>query len=106
MPNTSSANDTVVTVNGSTITDVHHNVWTLDNGQVEVNGVVDPTTANVIELAYVNGQVWQRNASNLWWPKSSPDASWLPAYGTPVSPLFFSTSPVSANDTAATVPGQ
>ncbi len=106
MSNTLSANDTVVTINGGTITDASGNHWTLDNGQVQVNGVVDLTTANVIELAYVNGRIWQKNASNLWWAKSNPGGHWLPTYGTLVSPLFASTSPVSANDTVATAVGQ
>ena len=43
-------------------------------GQVAVNGTADTTTANVTELAYVNGEVWQENASNLWWGKTSPTA--------------------------------
>ncbi|PPQ29173.1 hypothetical protein CCS01_22555 [Rhodopila globiformis] len=106
MPSTPSANGTVVTANGGTITDTHYNNWTLSNGQVAVNGVVDPTTANVIELAYVNGSVWQENAGDLWWAKSSPGGTWLPANGTPVSPLFVSIGPISANDTVATAPGQ
>ncbi len=46
------------------------------------------------ELAYVNGTVWQENASNLWWGKTSPTAAWGPGAGTATDPL-----PVSANDT-------
>ena len=99
MPDTLSANNTVVTLDGGTITDASDNVWTLSNGQVQVNCVVDPTTADVIKLAYVNGQVWQENADNLWWAKSSPDDAWSPPYGTPVSPV-----PASANYTLATGP--
>ena len=99
MPDTPSANNTLVTLNGGAIIDASDNLWTLSNGQIQVNGVVDPTTANVIKLAYVNGQVWQENADNLWWAKSSPCDAWSPAYGTPVSPV-----PASANDTAAGAP--
>ena len=57
-------------------------------GQVAVNGTTDTTTANVTELAYVNGKVWQENASNLWWGKDQPHrrlGARLP--GTATSPL-------------------
>ncbi len=95
-----SANDTVVKA-GSTaaITDASGNTWTIDNAQVAVNGAVDTTTANVTELAYVNGEVWQENASKLWWGKTSPSAAWSPAAGTTTSPLPASAPKPSANDT-------
>jgi hypothetical protein len=41
----------------------------------------------VIELAYVNGQIWQENSSGLWWEKSRPVDSWQPASGTPTNPV-------------------
>ncbi|HEX2943314.1 MAG TPA: hypothetical protein VHO91_19835, partial [Rhodopila sp.] len=64
------------------------NKWTIQaNGQIAVNGVTDTTTANVTELAYVNGEVWQENTSNLWWGKTSPTAAWSPDAGTATSPL-------------------
>ena len=88
---TPSANDTVVTtVAGSstaTITDASGNVWAVANGLVTVNGVVDPTTADVIELAYVNGKVWQENASDLWWAKTPPSGHWAPENGTSRNPV-------------------
>jgi hypothetical protein len=106
MATTPTANATVVTKNGGTIVDGSSNVWTLYNGQIEVNGVIDPTTANVMELAYINGRVWQENIGDLWWGKTSPVGAWLPGAGTPVSPLLVSALPVSANDTVAIHPGQ
>jgi hypothetical protein len=51
------------------------------------DGVADTTTASVVELAYVNGTIWQENASNLWWGETQPDASWAPTAGTATSPL-------------------
>ncbi|MFL5252275.1 MAG: carbohydrate-binding domain-containing protein [Rhodopila sp.] len=75
---------------GSTaaITDASGNKWTITpGGQIAVNGTTDATTANVKELAYVDGKVWQENASNLWWGKTSPSASWSPTDGTSTSPL-------------------
>ena len=37
-----------------------------------MNGTADATTANVTELAYVSGAIWQENASNLWWGQDQP----------------------------------
>jgi hypothetical protein len=33
-----------------------------------------------------------QNTDDLWWGKTSPDAQWLPAYGTNVSPLTGSST--------------
>ena len=110
---TPSANDTVVKA-GSTaaITDASGNKWTISAaGQVAVNGTADTTTANVIELAYVNGTIWQENASKLWWGETQPNAAWSPAAGTAASPLPAAPAPAptpapkptpSANDTVVT----
>lgn len=70
------------------ITDAQGNAWSLQDGQVVKNGVPDPTTANVIAIAYDLGQVWQENASRLWW--AATDAGWSPAYGTTVTPVSAS----------------
>jgi hypothetical protein len=97
---TPSANDTVVKA-GSTaaITDAAGNKWTITGlGQVAVNGVADATTANVTELAYVNGKIWQENSGSLWWGKASPTDAWSPASGTSTSPL-----PVTIAATQASV---
>lgn len=69
------------------ITDASGNMWSIAGGQVTLNGIVDPTTANVTELAYVGGKIWQENADSLWWSKSKPSDLWGPVYGTPVSPV-------------------
>jgi hypothetical protein len=52
-----------------------------------VNGVADTITSNVVGIAYVNGEVWQENSSDMWWGKASPTASWSPGAGTTTSPL-------------------
>lgn len=88
-----SENNTVVSLAGQTITDSAGNLWEISDGQVSVNGTIDPTTANVIEMAYENGLVWQKNADNLWWSKSAPSDQWSPTYGTSTDPI-----PTSAND--------
>jgi hypothetical protein len=101
---TASPNDTVVKLGATTaITDASNNTWTITaGGQVAVSGTADPTTANVIELAYVNGEVWQENASALWWGKTNPTASWAPGAGTATSPLPASVT-IAATETSATV---
>ena len=98
---TPSANDTVVTGTTGTIVDASGNTWTISSGgQVAVNGVADATTAGVVELAYVNGTIWQENASKLWWGETQPNASWAPAAGTATSPLPAAPTPTaSPNDT-------
>jgi hypothetical protein len=85
-------NDSVIGVSAAgspnvSITDQSGNTWSIANGQVAVNGVTDPTTANVIELAYVNGQIWQENSQGLWWSKSTPADAWAPPYGTSQNPV-------------------
>jgi Cellulase (glycosyl hydrolase family 5)/Ca-dependent carbohydrate-binding module xylan-binding len=84
---TPSPNDTVIKAssNGS-ITDANGDVWTITNtGSVDMNGSPAGYSANVIELAYVNGNVWQENSSNLWWEWQNN--SWQPGAGTSQSPL-------------------
>jgi hypothetical protein len=73
-----SPNDTVVTGIGGSVTDASGNVWAIDkNGQIIVDGKVDYSTANVDELAYYYGVVWQKNANNQWYSKASPSAAWV-----------------------------
>lgn len=59
----------------------------LHGGAVAINGNADSTTWYVIQLAYVNGVIWQKNVDNLWWSKTSPGDVWYPTEGTSVSPL-------------------
>jgi hypothetical protein len=92
-----SNNDTVISLPDQEITDATGNTWSIVDGQVAVNGAVDPTTANVTEMAYENGVVWQKNSDNLWWSKTSPSAQWSPPYGTSVDPVPGQHA--SANDT-------
>ncbi|HEY0183091.1 MAG TPA: hypothetical protein VGC09_09815 [Rhodopila sp.] len=96
-----SPNNTVISVPGQSIVDARGNRWTIVDGQVVVNGIIDLTTANVIEMAYDNGLVWQKNTDNLWWSKTTPGASWQPPYGTPVDPIPNQVA--SANDTIVTI---
>ncbi len=82
-----SDNNTVISQPGQSIVDRHGNAWSIVGGQVAVNGVVDPRTANVILLAYVNGRIWQENTADLWWSKVTPNGAWTPTFGRVRSPL-------------------
>ncbi|OYV34958.1 MAG: hypothetical protein B7Z80_19775 [Rhodospirillales bacterium 20-64-7] len=85
------------------INDASGNTWTItSSGQVAINGVTDNSTSGVTELAYVNGEVWQENASNLWWGKTSPGGSWSPINGTSASPLP-GTGSITQSQTGTTV---
>lgn len=90
-----SANNSVVMAgSGAAITDGGGNVWSIDSfNKVAVNGTEDRNTGGVVELAYVNGTIWQENNDSLWWGKTSPNDSWSPDYGTPTSPLAAGPAP-------------
>ncbi len=60
-----SPNDTVVLAgSASAITDASGNSWTLVNGVVDENGAAAGYSSGVAEIAYVNGTIWQENASS------------------------------------------
>jgi hypothetical protein len=82
----SSANNTLIT---QAIVDGANNLWTINAGQVAVNGVVDTSTAKVIAIAFVNNQLWQQNNTLRWWYKTTnpTGTAWLPKAGTMTSPL-------------------
>ena len=72
------------------LTDASGNIWGIVNGQVAKDGVVDTSTAKVVELAYVNGVIWQKNQNNDWWAwgtAAKPGPPWTPPAGTPTSPI-------------------
>jgi hypothetical protein len=96
-----SPSNTVISIPGQSIVDTQGNTWTIVDGRVAVNGVVDPTTGSVTEIAYENGLIWQKNTDNLWWSKTSATAAWAPPYGTSVDPIPNQVA--SANDTIVTV---
>ncbi len=100
---TPSANDATITTVGPVITDTAGNTWGLTSGgQVAINGTADTSTANVTELAYVGGDIFQENASNLWWGEANPGDGWNINPGAAASPLpSFTPSP--ANTVISTV---
>jgi hypothetical protein len=59
---------TVLAGSGGSITDANKMVWTISpTGVILKNGQPDTTTQNVIKLYYKTHEVYQENASNLWW---------------------------------------
>jgi len=75
-----SISDTVITTVGPVITDSLGETFGLTSGaQINVCAgtcAVDPVTSNVVELAYVNGLVWQLNTSGNWYSKPNAAAAW------------------------------
>jgi hypothetical protein len=88
-PLPTSPSGTVVTPgNGGFITDSKGDTFTLTSaGTVDMNNQPLGYTANVIEVAYVNGHVWQENSSGLWWEyQGNPSSPWT-GLGTSANPL-------------------
>ena len=53
-------------INPSPLVDAGGNLfWISGSGQVVENGVVDTKTANVIEMAYVNGVIWREKTPRI-----------------------------------------
>jgi len=81
VPAASSSNTSVGP--GSAIYDAAGNVWAIDGaGQVVTDGVADQTTARVVRLDYVNGQIWHENADGNWYSKEKPSDTWTSAVTT------------------------
>jgi hypothetical protein len=85
---TQSPNLTVVATVGVPIIDAAGNQWEISASRsVSINGGPTDYSANVIELVYVNGAVWQQAGTVApygWWSKANPTAPWVPQ---PKSPL-------------------
>lgn len=83
-----SPNDSVVVPGGpvASFTDNQLNVWTITAaGTIAINGLVDSVTHGVVELAWVNGVIWQLNNLGNWYWKTSLAAPWQGS--TRISPL-------------------
>jgi hypothetical protein len=100
---TASANKSVVTSIGPTLCDSSGNAWAIASDRsLLMNGASVQYSAGVIEIAYVNGSIWQENSSNLWWQFSA--GSWTPMAGTTTNPLgqVVNPTPTPAPPPAAT----
>ena len=90
---TQSANDATVTTVGPAIVDASGNSYTItSNGQVAFNRRPIYYTANVVELAYVNGVVWQENSAGNWY-SFSKNGTGEASGPTKTSPLPVSSTP-------------
>ncbi len=58
---------TTITGAGPTIVDGQGNTWTIAGGVVIENGSDAGYSANVVELAYVGGEVYQKSSAGGWW---------------------------------------
>jgi hypothetical protein len=76
--------------------DAAGNRWTINQyGQVACNGVADTTTANVIAITLLAGNIWQKaydtsgtwGTSPMWWCKPIGGGQWGPQGGQTFSPL-------------------
>ncbi len=98
---TTSLNGAYAVGPGASVTDAQGNVYTIDDaGQIVINGVVDPTTAGVDGLGFKNGMVWQKNVDNLWYSKTSADATWVdlpPSSGVPITSQYVSPNNTSSS---------
>ena len=99
VPLQASPDNATVTTGSQAIVDASQDTWSIVNGQVDVNGTIDTTTANVVELSLVGGKVWQENSNQFWWSKTSPTAPWSPDGGTSTSPLPITIDPLQASVT-------
>jgi len=79
----STSGKTIVPDGASPIVDGSGNLWWIDGGRVVENGITDQFTANVVKIAYVNGQIYQENNQLLWWQKTYQ--GWG-GWGTPGNP--------------------
>jgi hypothetical protein len=87
-----SKNGTVITPGVGTITDSTGTTWSVSaTGVISMNGTALTITNSVVEMAYINGVVWQ-NAWSLWWYWSPTLAAWEPTNGTNVSPITSTVS--------------
>jgi len=91
----------VVTTVGPTLIDASCNVWTLDAvpGHVLVNGTGAGYTANVVEIAYVNGVIYSENASLQWysWPAGGNSSTYWTGVSNPLVTSTPSPTPVVGN---------
>lgn len=99
-----SPNHSVVTTTGPTLCDGSGNAWALTSGgTVTLNGAAAGYSANVIEIASVDGALWQQNADRMWWRWSG--GSWTPTAGTSTRPLPGADCSASPSATVVTPGG-
>ena len=73
---------------GASVTDGRGVTYVINAlGQITINGKPDLSTGRVDALGFYDGLVWQKNADNLWFSKSTAAAPWVnypPGTGNPM----------------------
>lgn len=86
-----SPDGTIVTTVGPAITDANGNLWTLlvqgSVTRVAINGNVDGSLANAVEIAIVSNRLWAQSSDHLWRSKVLPGDAWLPQGGSATGPF-------------------
>lgn len=83
---TASANGTIVTTVGPTITTGNGEVFALTSGaQVSVGGVTDSTSSNVVAILYWNSRVYRKSGANQASASASYNYDWYDWYWKTVS---------------------
>jgi len=96
-----SRDNSVISQPNQVIVDAYGTIWSIIGDQAAADGIVDASTNRVTQLAYANGEIWQKNTDNLWWSKNTYSNTWDPPGGTSASPLAQ-----SKNNTVITLPEQ
>jgi hypothetical protein len=86
---------TVATIStvGPTVSDSQGNKWSItSSGQVQINSQSLTQTANVVEISFVNGSIWQLNKAGTWYEATGvtgtvPNQTVTWSTGTSTSPI-------------------
>jgi hypothetical protein len=99
-----SANETVVVGTNGDIVTAAHNTFAIDaGGQITENGTALSDTASVMELAYINGTLYQENIADMWWSFNESTNTWTATSDPLTTTDSGSSTPTpSANDTVVT----
>ena len=71
----------------ASITTGYSETWKLVNGQITINGVVQPETNSVVRLVYKNDLVYQTNSAGGWWCKARASDPWQDATDPTAPPI-------------------
>lgn len=72
LPNPSPSGTVILVGQGGSIIDASLRTWTISGigatSRVTLNGTLDTSKGGIIEMAYVNGQVWTEDSTLTWYP--------------------------------------
>lgn len=67
------------------ITDASGNIWTVAGGVISKNGALAGFSANVIQLVYSAGNIYQENTAGQWWLWVPSGSTWIASAGPPLA---------------------